>query len=368
MIKGNKGVKRVNSEEKGRKMRVLIVDDTPDNVWVLADTLKDGYTIMVARDGISALSMARQDVKPDLILLDVLMPDMNGYTVCSQLKSDDSTKDIPVIFVTSQGDSLDEEKGLALGAVDYIRKPFVPSLVRARVRTHLELKQHRDNLNNLVRERTQELESNRQFIISALATLAEWRDPDTGAHIYRTKKYVNMLAVELQKQEKYASFLTDEMIEIMTTVAPMHDIGKVCISDAILLKPGPLTKEEFDVMKQHTTAGRDIIRLAGGEVDQNIFLHTAIELVYSHHERWDGTGYPVGVREEDIPLVARIMSLADVYDALVSKRVYKPAFTHDNTVEMIISGRGTQFCPSVVDAFLTQVDAFASVSSHIVQK
>ncbi len=353
----------MNTKKEARKKgRILIVDDTPDNVWVLAEVLKEDHTIMVARNGASALEMAHRNPKPDVILLDVLMPGMDGYEVCHLLRSNEDTRDIPIIFVTSQDDTGHEEKGLALGAVDYIRKPFVPTLVKARVHAQLELKRHRDDLDDLVHERTRELELTQQFIINALATLAEWRDPNTGEHIRRTKSYVRIIAKELRKTEKYASFLTDEIVQILCLVAPLHDIGKVCVPDAILLKPGTLTADEFDIMKQHTICARDVLDSAGEEIGNIVFLRTAKELAYSHHERWDGKGYPEGTHREDIPLIAQIMSVADVYDALTSARVYKPAFSHEESVQLILGGRDTQFAPDVVDAFLKCASDFERVS------
>lgn len=345
------------------KDRVLIVDDTPDNVWVLAEALKENCTLMVARNGEGALETANRTPQPDLILLDVLMPGMDGYEVCARLKNNPATSSIPIIFVTSQDDSGHEEKGLNLGAVDYIGKPFVPSLVRARVKAQLELKHHRDNLDKLVRERTRELEQTRQFIINALATLAEWRDPNTGEHVRRTRGYVEILSRELQKQKHYSEQLTDGFINNLCLIAQLHDIGKVCIPDSILQKPGPLTPEEFEIMKQHTVCARNVLDSASEETGSNHFLTTARELAYSHHERWDGTGYPDGLSGEGIPLVARIMAVADVYDALTSERVYKLAYTHAEAVRMITEGRGTQFDALVVDAFNTLEAQFASIKA-----
>jgi putative two-component system response regulator len=349
-------------EESRVRSRVLIVDDTPDNVWVLADVLKEDYTIMVARNGTAALEVASRKQGPDVILLDVLMPGMDGYEVCSLLKKNDATRDIPVIFVTSQDDAGHEARGLELGAVDYIGKPFVASLVRARVRAQLELKRHRDNLDSLVRERTRELELTQRFIISALANLAEWRDPGTGEHIHRTKNYVKILAEELQKQARFAKELVDEVVQSICLVAPLHDIGKVCVPDSILQKPGRLTPEEYAVMQQHTTCARNVLDSAGDEIGNHIFLRAARDIVYGHHERWDGRGYPGGIGGEEIPLVARIMSVADVYDALISPRVYKPPFTHEESRRLIIEGRGTQFDPAVVDAFLERESDFLFVA------
>ncbi|MDR1875442.1 MAG: response regulator [Synergistaceae bacterium] len=336
------------------------MDDTPDNIWVLAEVLKEDYTIMVARDGRSALDVASRAQGPDVILLDVLMPEMDGYEVCSLLKKNEATRNIPVIFVTSQDDSGHEAMGLELGAVDYIGKPFVPSLVRARVCAQLELKRHRDDLEGLVRDRTRELEVTRQFIISALANLAEWRDASTGEHIHRTKSYVKIIAEELQPL--LSGELTDDLVRILCFVAPLHDIGKVCVPDAILQKPGRLTPEEYEVMKRHTTCARKVLDSAGDEIGGHIFLRAARELVYSHHERWDGGGYPEGISGDGIPLVARIMAVADVYDALISRRVYKPPFTHEEAVRLIFEGRGTQFDPNVVDAFMKRESDFAVIA------
>lgn len=340
------------------KDRVLIVDDTPDNVWILAEVLKEECTIMVARNGTAALEAAHGTPQPDLILLDVLMPGMDGYEVCRILKSTPPTQDIPVIFVTSQDESGHEEQGLTLGAADYIRKPFVPSLVRMRVSAQLELKRHRDNLSALVRERTRELELTQQFVINALATLAEWRDAQTGEHIRRTRSYVSILAEELRKAINLEEMQDGQFMETLPLIAPLHDIGKVCVPDSILLKPASLTAEEFEIMKQHTVCARNVLDTAAEEIGNNVFLRIARELSYSHHERWDGKGYPEGLNETEIPLVARIMAVADVYDALTSHRVYKLPMPHEEAVQIIQNGSGTQFDAQIVDAFLKRESEF----------
>ncbi|MDR3264854.1 MAG: response regulator, partial [Synergistaceae bacterium] len=319
----------MNGETTAKK-RILVVDDVADNLWLLGSILRD-YTIMIARNGPAALELAHRTPPPDMILLDILMPDMDGCEVCRRLKENPATRDIPVIFITSRQESRDEEKGLELGAVDYITKPVIPSLVRARVRTHLELKQHRDDLDALVRERTRKLELTQRFSINALATLAEWRDSDTGEHIYRTREYVRLLMNDLRKQAKFALFLTPQVMEILCWVAPLHDIGKVCVPDSILLKPEALTPEEFEIMKQHPVFARKALESAGEELENHVFLCLARDVACSHHEKWDGTGYPAGLAGEDIPIGARIMALADVYDALSSARVYKGAFCREKT-------------------------------------
>ena len=345
-----------------RKSRVLIVDDAPENIRILVESLKSFYTIMFAGNGKDALRLAKSDPPPDIILLDVIMPGMSGYDVCRELKTDPYTKDIPVIFVTSQTEESDEAHGLALGAVDYITKPFRSSLVTNRVGNQLELKRHRDQLDELVRERTQELNLTKEVTIEALATLAEWRDPETGGHIKRTQNYVRALGEQMSRDPVHAALLTKETLELLHQSAPLHDVGKVGIPDSILLKPGRLTDEEFEIMKTHTTRGRDALVTTERKLGGNSFLRLAREIAYGHHERWDGKGYPQGLAGEDIPLPARLMSVADVYDALISKRVYKPAMPHEKALAIICEGRGTQFDPHVVEALEAIREEFDLIS------
>ena len=345
-----------------RKSRVLIVDDAPENIRILVESLKHAYTIMFASNGQGALTLAHNDPPPDIILLDVIMPDMSGYEVCRRLKDDPVTRDIPVIFVTSQSDEHDEAQGLELGAVDYISKPFRASLVMTRVANQLELKRHRDQLDELVHERTRELSLTKEVTIEALATLAEWRDPETGAHIKRTQNYVKALAEALRKNPAYADQFDDGTVELFYQSAPLHDVGKVGIPDSILLKPGALTDEEFEIMKTHTTRGRDALATAERKLGGNSFLRLAREIAFGHHERWDGKGYPQGLAGDATPLPARLMSVADVYDALISKRVYKPAMPHSEAFNIIMKSRGTQFDPTVVDVFASIQDEFQEIA------
>jgi len=345
-----------------RKSRVLIVDDAPENIRILVESLKHSYIIMFASNGKDALRLAQSDPPPDIILLDVVMPGMSGYDVCQELKANPVTKDIPVVFVTSQAEESDEAHGLALGAVDYISKPFRSSLVSNRVGNQLELKRHRDQLDELVKERTQELNLTKEVTIEALATLAEWRDPETGGHIKRTQNYVRALAEQLRKNPQFAPFLDDDVIELLYQSAPLHDVGKVGIPDSILLKPGKLTDEEFEIMKTHTTRGRDALASTERRLGNNSFLRLARDIAYCHHERWDGKGYPRNLPGESIPLAARLMSVADVYDALCSKRVYKPAMPHEKAFQIIYEGKGTQFDPSVVEAMEAIQDDFRAIS------
>ncbi|MBD3321519.1 MAG: response regulator [Chitinivibrionales bacterium] len=340
---------------------VMIVDDTEANIDILVETLGDEYEVSVAMDGESALQDIAEN-RPDLILLDIMMPGMDGYEVCEALKVEEDTKNIPVVFLTAMSEEHDEAKGLALGAVDYITKPFSPELVKSRVRNHLELKIHRDHLEDLVRERTRELALTQEVTIQSMGTLAEYRDPETGGHIKRTQNYLKALADHLKNKREFNAILDDATIELLYKSAPLHDIGKVGVSDTILLKPGKLTAEEFEEMKKHTTYGHDAIMASEKKLGENSFLRYAREIAYTHQEKWDGSGYPCGLAGEDIPVSGRLMAIADVYDALISKRVYKPPFTHDKAVGIIKEGRGSHFDPDMVDAFLEIKEDFRKIA------
>ncbi len=340
---------------------LLIVDDIEENIDVLVEALGDDFVVSVAMDGVSALeSVAEQ--KPDLILLDIMMPGMSGYEVCEKLKADDETSSIPIVFLTAMTEEQDEAKGLALGAIDYITKPFNPDLVKSRVKNHLTLKLHQDHLEDLVRERTRQLELTQEVTIESMGTLAEYRDPETGGHIKRTKHYVKALAEKLKDHPRYSDFLDDATIELLYKSAPLHDIGKVGVKDNILLKPGKLTNEEYVEMKKHAVYGRDVIAIQEKKLGENSFLHHAKELAASHHEKWDGTGIPDGLKGDSIPVSARLMAIADVYDALISKRVYKPPFPHSKAIAIIKEGGGTQFDPDMVDAFIEISEKFREIA------
>jgi cyclic di-GMP phosphodiesterase len=332
---------------------VLVVDDNPVNIELLGEILSSEYKVKAATNGQKALDIAHDSPQPDLILLDVMMPGINGFETCSRLKSDPQTKSIPVIFITALNDISNEEHGFELGAVDYISKPFNPSLVKARVHNHIELKRHQDELEVLVNERTLELEQAKEVVITAMGTLAEYRDPETGAHILRTKNYVRAIAQCLSHDPCFSDYLDSKTIELFYKSAPLHDIGKVAIPDHILLKPGKLTVEEFEQMKQHPIYGRDALLRTSVKLGENSFLVVASDIAIGHHEKWDGSGYPYALKGDAIPLSARIMALADVYDALISKRVYKPAFSHEKAMEIIIEGKGHHFDPVIVEAFLS---------------
>ncbi|WP_299976708.1 HD domain-containing phosphohydrolase [Desulfobacula sp.] len=345
--------------------KVLVVDDTESNIDILVDALGSDYEVSVAMDGESALQDIAEEI-PDLILLDILMPGMSGYEVCKRVKADKKTQKIPIIFITVMTEEQDEAKGLALGAVDYITKPFSPELVKSRVKNQLELKRHRDNLEELVEERTRELAITQEVTIDGLAVLAEFRDPETGGHIQRTKNYMRILAERLKGHPKYCDFLDDTTIDLIYKSTPLHDIGKVGVPDNILLKPGRLTEEEFKEMERHVVYGHDALQKAERKLGENTFLRFAKEIATSHHEKWDGSGYPYGLKEEAIPLAGRLMAMADVYDALISKRVYKPPFSHEKVVDIIVNGDGRtepyHFDPDVLKAFKDAAEDFRQVA------
>ncbi len=357
---------------KTQQTTILVVDDVPQNVHILNSILGPHYRVKVALNGESALKIAQARERPDLILLDVVMPGLDGYEVCRRLKADPTTTGIPVIFVTGMGETDDEAKGFAAGAVDYITKPVSPPIVLARVLTHLELKDARDLLEHQnavleqkVEERTQELALTQQVTIQSLASLAETRDNETGGHIRRTQNYVRLLAEHLAARPSYASQLQPDVVELLHRSAPLHDIGKVGVPDAILLKPGKLTEDEFAEMKKHTIYGKEAIERAQ-ELFQGFtksdFLILAREISYTHHEKWDGTGYPQGLAGEAIQLSGRLMALADVYDALISRRVYKPPFPHSKALAILAEGRGTHFDPVLVDVFLSLREEVRSIA------
>jgi len=350
------------SGSEAEASKILLVDDNTTNLQVLRETLDgSGYKLLIAKNGRSALEIVRK-ARPDLILLDIMMPEMDGYEVCRTLKADVITQHIPVIFLTAMADAEDEAKGLALGAVDYITKPINPGLVRARVRNHLELKRHRDHLEHLVRVKTREVQLTQAVMIESLATLAEYRDPETGGHIKRTQNYVKALAVHLKNHARFRDLLDEETIELLYLSAPLHDVGKVGVKDNILLKAGRLDDAEFTEMKKHTLFGEEALRMTEQKLGKSTFLRHAREIAGSHQEKWDGSGYPRGMKGDAIPVSGRLMALADVYDALISKRVYKPPMPHEKALAIIREGRATHFDPDVVDAFLALEDTFRNIA------
>ncbi len=356
----------------GQRSSILVVDDVAENLFLMFGLLKASYLVRGANSGEQALKVLRSEALPDLMLVDVMMPGMSGYDLCRQLKADPATRDIPVIFVTAMSDAEDERKGLEAGAVDYITKPVNPYIALARIKTHLENKAARDllkNSNDLLAEqvalRTREIMAVQDVTILAMASMAETRDNDTGNHIRRTQHYVRALANQLKGHPRFSAYLTEAQIETLFKSAPLHDIGKVGIPDRILLKPGKLDAQEFEIMKTHTTLGKQAIEQAERGIDQNIdFLSCAKEIALSHQEKWDGSGYPEGLAGDRIPISARLMALADVYDALICRRVYKASMSHERATAILLEGKGVHFDPDVVDAFAAIDSEFRSIAER----
>jgi putative two-component system response regulator len=355
------------------KATILIVDSVSDNLVLMKELLQGRYHVKLAASDADAMRLAVLAPRPDLILLDARLPDLGSAAVLRELRGDFLNEDIPVIFLTAAGDQADEQRAFREGAADVISRPVNAESLKARVATHLELKslramhKNRDSqLDYLVAERTREAVRMQDATILAMATLAESRDANAGNHLLRTQRFFNVLARELRFHGRYTAQLDDASIALMSKAAPLHDIGKVAVPDAILMKPGRLTPDEFNLMKQHTAHGRDAIagveQTLGGS---NPFLRYAREITYSHQEKWDGSGYPQGLKGEQIPLSARLMAVADVYDALISKRVYKPAFTHETAVELIRQGRGEHFDPDIVDAMLVVEEQFRAIATEL---
>jgi len=351
---------------------VLIVDDQSENLVLLSSLLHPLYRVQVASSGARALVLARTPPVPDLILLDVMMPGMDGYEVLEHLRADPVSQQIPVIFVTALEGAEYEKRGFDIGAEDYITKPISPPILMARVKNQLAIKRVRDwladqnsVLEQEVNRRLEETLLAQTVSIRALAHLAETRDPETGNHILRTQAYVNLLALRLRQHADYARVLTDEFIDLLTRSAPLHDIGKVGIPDMVLLKPDRLNDAEWEIMKTHCVLGSEAIERAEKDVEQEVpFLALSKEIARWHHEHWDGSGYPDGLVGEDIPLSARIMAVADVFDALISSRVYKNAIGMEPARQIIANGSGKHFDPAIVEAFLSGFESFAAIAKR----
>jgi putative two-component system response regulator len=346
--------------QENAKSTLLVVDDTPGNLSLMNVLLKDQYTVLLASHGEQALALAASDTPPDLILLDILMPGMDGYEVCRKLKASEATKAIPVIFLTAKSDMRDEQQGFELGAVDYISKPISPNIVLARVKAQLIVKASADFLRDknehlelLVARRTRDIMAIQDVAIMAMATLAETRDYDTSNHILRTQHYVLALARQLKGHPRFADTLNDQTINVIFKSTPLHDIGKVGIPERILLKPGELTPDELEIMMTHTTLGRDAIEQAEQSLGLKVeFFSVAKQIALSHQEKWDGSGYPQGLSGDSIPVAARLMAVADVYDALISPRIYADGTPHEGAVRQVIEAKGTHLDPDMVDAFV----------------
>lgn len=335
------------------KQTILVVDDTPENIDVLVGTLKQDYHVKAAIHGEMALKIVHAS-PPDIILLDIMMPGIDGYEVCRRLKADYTTRHIPVIFITAKIGVQDELQGLELGAVDYITKPISPPIVKARVKTHLALYDQNRELDRMVHVKTQQLHETRLQIIQRLGRAAEYKDNETGLHVIRMSHYSRILGL--------AAGMNETEADLLMSAAPMHDIGKIGIPDYILKKPGKLTDDEFEIMKSHTTIGAEII----GD-DPSELLQLAKVVALTHHEKWNGFGYPNGLAEEDIPRVGRIVAIADVFDALTSERPYKKAWTVEDAVNMLNNGAGEHFDPQLVNLFVKALPEVLEVKNQYVE-
>jgi putative two-component system response regulator len=348
----------------GKQPLVFIVDDVPENIQIAMSHLKELHCdFAYATSGKQALERIVA-TRPQLILMDVMMPGMSGFQTVELLKMNEVTRSIPVIFLTARAEAEDVVNGFNLGGVDYITKPFKGVELRSRVRNHLELHAYRTNLERLVEERSQEAELLKDVIIEAMGEMAEYRDPETGSHIHRTRAYVHLLSETLVSRGFFRDQLTDDYITLLWKSAPLHDIGKVAIRDSILLKPGKLTPEEFEEMKKHTLYGEEVIsnleQMAGRPTS---FLSCAKEIVGGHHEKYDGSGYPRGLVGDAIPVAGRIMAVADVYDALISKRVYKNSMSHGKAMDIMIEGKGSHFDPVLIEAFIEVEPLFNQIAA-----
>jgi putative two-component system response regulator len=346
------------------RKKIVLVDDNPVNLKLARNTLMEQYEVFTVPSAEKLFQLLERTL-PDLILLDVVMPDINGYEAIETLKGNPRTAGIPVIFLTSKTDTISELEGFSLGAVDYISKPFSPQLLLKRVEVHLllqsqksELKNLNDNLQHLVEEKTGEVLELQNAVLITMANLVECRDDVTGGHVERTEHVLHILVDEMLEHNIYRDILETWDINLFLQSSKLHDVGKIAIKDSVLLKPGPLTKEEFDEMKKHTIFGETVIEKIQQNAKESIFLTHAKIMAGTHHEKWDGTGYPRGIAGSNIPLQGRLMAFADVYDALISDRPYKKAFSHEQAVKIITEGCGTQFDPSLKNVFLTAAGHF----------
>jgi putative two-component system response regulator len=335
---------------------ILVVDDNLLTLQQINAQLEENYDVSLAKSGSQALLICYQIV-PDLILLDLDMPEMDGFETMAMIKKNMALRHIPIIFLTATHNTEIEVKALKSGAVDFITKPADKEILHHRIEVHLNLSSYNRQLESKVRM----LEDS---IIASFSDMIEYRDESTGGHVIRTAKYVNILAKELFRREEYKSELNDFTVDMMTRAAPLHDVGKIAISDVILLKPSLLNDDEFNIMKTHTTVGGEMLRNIFSKVPGQSYHEMAILIAECHHERWDGKGYPKRLKGEDIPLCARIMALADVFDALVDMRVYKRPMSHQDACRVIVSEKSVMFDPKVVEAFESVQDQFSEVKGY----
>lgn len=348
--------------------RIMVVDDTPQNLRLLENLLVErGYRVFALPSGEMALRAAAKS-PPDLVLLDIDMPGLNGFEVCQKFKADRRLVEIPIIFISALCDTADKVRAFEVGGVDYVTKPIKFDEVAARVATHLKiralqasLEDHNRHLQEIVAAQVKKISESQMATIFALAKLAENRDTDTGEHLERVQEYCRVLALGLQQSSCYSPVISDEFVADICQASPLHDIGKVAIPDHVLLKPGRLSQEEFEVMKAHAAIGAQTLMAVLARYPENAFVRMGIDIARSHHERWDGKGYPEGLAGADIPLAARLMAVVDVYDAFRSDRCYRRGLDHEATRTIVLEGRGTQFDPMITDKFLELEEAFREI-------
>lgn len=365
----------MTEEFRAVQPRILAIDDEPQNLILLRRLLEPkGFEVIPAQNGAEALEQIAI-AQPDVILLDIVLPDMNGLDLCEQAKQAEETRHVPIIVISGARDQAINIRAFEAGADEFIQKPFDALLLETRIRGCLrtktlqdqliqyqhQLETHNEDLEKLIRQRTNQLERTQHATVFALARLAESRDPETGQHIERIRRYAELLSHEMAKSASEAEEIDSTFINTVFHACPLHDIGKVGIPDRILLKPGKLNEAEFDIMKDHSTLGGETLDAALAEAGDNALLAMGRDIAYYHHERWDGTGYPKGLSEDAIPLAARIVALADTYDALVSKRPYKEPFSHQKACSIILEGRGNHYDPQVVEAFEGCADEFSNI-------
>jgi len=353
--------------------KILVVDDSITDRMVISNMLYN-YSIACAGDGLEAMEIIRSDQSVDLVILDLNMPRMSGFEVLEALRGDSRYSNLPILILTNYDETENEIKGLDLGAVDYIRKPLNIESLRKRIEVHLNLRnarksieKHNELLEETVFERTRELVITRDLTINALVGLLEVRNIETSNHTKRTQWMIKALSDGLKRRGSYLEVLTEDYIDELFDTAPLHDIGKVGIPDCILLKPGKLSSEEFEIMKKHTTFGVEALSHDLNMEEAPVFIKTAVDIVGTHHEKYDGSGYPSGLSGKEIPLSGRLMAIVDVYDAITSKRVYKPAFTHEYAMELIGSESGKHFDPEIVEAFFTVDKQILEISHRFMQ-
>jgi len=360
--------------------KIILVDDDMANLTAGRKLLRTFYEVFPAPSGAKLFEIL-ENIIPDLILLDIEMPEMNGYEAIKKLKSDQRFSDIPVIFLTARSEETSEREGFDLGAADYVIKPFSAPLLLKRIENQITivtktknlllsqaaLKDYADNLEERVREKTEEVFNLQNAVLNTVADLVEFRDKHTGGHINRTQLYLKTLINRMVQKEVYSNIVSNWNMDFFLSSAQLHDVGKIAIPDEVLNKPGKLTFEEFELMKTHASVGVDAIEKIMEETEKHAFLYHALLIAGTHHEKWDGSGYPVGLKGLNIPLEGRLMAIADVYDALISERPYKKAFTHEEACKIIEEGAGTHFDPALVNVFLDVENEFARIASEVRQ-